>query len=226
METRSHIALELKEAGLTLPAGLHVPPYAVPEGYFDSFAALVLARIRREEAAAELEESFPLLAGIPKEMPFAVPEGYFERTAVLPSLLDSIGREMPYAVPAGYFESLPQVLLARVAPPAAKVVRMRPRWVQLAAAAVVGAVLVVGGWLYEGGHSTVTSNPEAWVEKGLKSVPDETLDEFIETTDPAASVAAGNSARKDVSTLLKDMPVSEMDAFLDQVPVDDMTNAN
>ncbi|RYZ17128.1 MAG: hypothetical protein EOO16_24670, partial [Chitinophagaceae bacterium] len=74
MEPRKNIALELQEGGLQLPAGLHVPPYAVPEGYFAVFAATVLARIRREEAAAELQELSPLLAGLPKSMPFAVPE--------------------------------------------------------------------------------------------------------------------------------------------------------
>ena len=220
MESRKNIAWELQEAGLSLPVGLSGAPYAVPEGYFASLAATVLARIRREEAGAELRELSPLLAGMPKSMPFAVPEGYF--ATPLPSLLDSLGRTVPYAVPAGYFESLPEVLLAQVAPrQEAKLVRMRPRRVRMAAAAVLAGALAVGGWLYE--SRTPASNPDAVVQAGLKTVPDQALEEFLQTADPAtaSNVAQVSTSRNDVRSMLHDVSVKEMDAFLDQVPVED-----
>ncbi|TCZ73109.1 hypothetical protein [Flaviaesturariibacter aridisoli] len=228
MEPRKNIALELQEGGLQLPAGLHVPPYAVPEGYFAAFAATVLARIHREEAAAELQELAPLLAGLPKSMPFAVPEGYFAAPAV-PSLLDSLDRKMPFSTPAGYFEGLPGLLLTRLrqgeAVPAtsqpARVVGMRPRWVRMAAAAVLAGAIAVGGWLYE--SRTPAANPEAVVQAGLRTVPDGALDEFLQTADPASAtdVAQSSSPHSDVRQMLHDVSVSELDAFLEGVPGED-----
>ncbi|RYY90488.1 MAG: hypothetical protein EOO15_02325 [Chitinophagaceae bacterium] len=228
MEPRKNIALELQEAGVNLPAGLIVAPYAVPHGYFAAFADTVLARIRQQETAAELEELSPLLAGLSKKMPFAVPDGYFAEVPV-PSLLDSIDRGMPYSVPSGYFDSLPETLLAKVAPQEAKVVRMRPRWIRMAAAAVVGGIIAVGGWIYE---TRVPASPgvraEIAVQNGLKSVPDQALDEFIENTDPAASasLASNGNTHSEVKSMLNDVPVSEMDAFLEQVPLDDVPDIN
>lgn len=225
METRQHIAIELQEAGLTLPAGLSGAPFAVPEGYFAAFAGTVLRRIRQQEAQAELEELSPLLASLPKAMPFALPEGYFAAPPV-PSLLDSLDRRMPFAVPEGYFEALPGAVLNRLRGEAVKeetpVVRMRPRWMRMAAAAVVGAALVVGGWLYES-RPAAPASPEAMVQHSLQSVPDQALEDFIQTTDPATAsgLAQRSPNRTDVRSMLHDVSVSEMDAFLEQVPGED-----
>ncbi|MFN8309814.1 MAG: hypothetical protein U0T73_07615 [Chitinophagales bacterium] len=51
--------------------------YAVPEGYFAGFSELLLQKIRKEEAANELEH-FALLATLEKRNFYAVPNGYFE----------------------------------------------------------------------------------------------------------------------------------------------------
>ncbi|TCJ14159.1 hypothetical protein EPD60_09130 [Flaviaesturariibacter flavus] len=223
MKTRQHIIQELSAAGISLPGNLVAPPYAVPAGYFESFAATVLARIRREAAAAELEELSPLLAGIPKKMPFAVPQGYFE-APVLPAeaeLPANWTRELPYTVPAGYFESLPQALLDRVAPKA-RVVRMRPvRWMRIASAAVVAAAMAIGGWLYTRPAQSLEANPKAWVEKRLTGVPDGDLDAFIQTTEPAAGLELAQRPKTEVGQLLHDVSDTEMEAFLDQVPTDE-----
>ncbi|RYZ22003.1 MAG: hypothetical protein EOO16_10800 [Chitinophagaceae bacterium] len=223
MKTRQQINQELHAAGISLPGELVAAPYAVPAGYFESFAAAVLDRIRREDAASELQELSPLLAGLPKKMPFEVPQGYFA-APVIPVAgepLEGLTRALPYSVPAGYFESLPEILLEQVAPKA-KVVRMQPvRWMRFASAAVVAAALAVGGWLYTRPAQSVEANPQAWVEKRLTNVPDGDLEEFIQTTDPAAGGELAQRSKTEVRQLLNDVSDKEMEAFLDQVPTDD-----
>ncbi len=49
----------------------------VPEGYFNGLPQQILAKIAGT-AAHELQALSPLLAALPKTVPFAVPEGYFE----------------------------------------------------------------------------------------------------------------------------------------------------
>ena len=87
-------------------------PYAIPQGYFDTFAEDMLSLVRME--------------AYPKQSVFSVPEGYFDSFAdtvlqrvkneshkqseVLEELKDiaplltTISRENVYTVPAGYFE--------------------------------------------------------------------------------------------------------------------------
>ncbi|RYY40058.1 MAG: hypothetical protein EOO08_06895 [Chitinophagaceae bacterium] len=231
MEPRKNIAQELQEAGVNLPAGLNARPYAVPAGYFALFAEAVLREIRRREASDELQQVSPLLAGLQRSMPYSVPPGYFGE-AVVPSLLDGLDRTMPFAVPAGYFEGLPQQLLSRAnavaepveeAPVQARVLRMRPRWMQVAAAAVVAGALAVGGWLYEGNSGS--SGPEVVMQSGLRTVSDQALEDFIQNTAPNASASTA-TAQGEVKAMLKDVPLSEMDAFLEQVPLDDVSDMN
>src|SRR6058998_3078237 len=116
MKSTSDILKELKELNSSLPPA-HTP-YAVPEAYFEGFAASVLQKIKGAGAPVrdELEALSPLLAGISKKMPYAVPENYFQQTQAnipaltsddpLPALLLQAGKAMPYQVPEGYFNRL------------------------------------------------------------------------------------------------------------------------
>jgi hypothetical protein len=228
MEKRQPIIRELAAAGIVLPDGPIAPPYAVPAGYFEAFAAAVLARICREEAAAELQEISPLLAGLSRKMPFEVPQGYFEAAPVaaapeLPALLADIDRRMPYAVPEGYFATLPELML-KASAPKAKVVAMRPvRWMRMAAAAVIATAMAVGVWFYTQPAASLSADPQAWVQKRLTGVPDGALEEFIETADPVhgAELAQSQRPKAEVRQLLNDVSDKEVDAFLEQVPTDD-----
>ncbi|GAA4321211.1 hypothetical protein [Flaviaesturariibacter amylovorans] len=237
MTERRHIAEELHGLGSTLPHGPTGIPYAVPEGFFDAFPGTLLARLHEvaatDDPKAELEGLSPLLAGLPKRMPFSVPEGFFGATPALPgapelpALLSAHDRRMPYTVPGGYFESLPETLLEAVRPKAKVVPLGRRPWYRTAAAAAVVGLLAIGGWFYSGSGTGTTpdvaANPEAWVEKRLNSVPDQALEEFIETADPVhgADLARNEPRKAEVNSLLSDVSDQEMAAFLEQVPTDD-----
>src|ERR1700677_2259528 len=118
----SRIASELMifpAAGMIFPAAAST--FQVPEGYFDRFAANILARINAGTAAggggpgvgggesvdAELARLSPAISAITREMPYRLPEGYFEELSPVLAVL----RDKPaYAVPQGYFDELSPVL--------------------------------------------------------------------------------------------------------------------
>jgi hypothetical protein len=238
MNSRIHISDELRELNSSLPANANEPVFTVPEGYFEHFAASVLAKLKAQEPVAvsdELSALSPLLAAIPKKMPYSTPENYFDELAggipsltreeILPSVLLEHDRRMPYEVPAGYFESLPEVILARVAKPTAKVVRMSPRrWMRVAAAAMVAGIIAISSLMYFNGNQTVDpqQNPEEWVAKKLKGVSNDALEDFIQATDlsPNGTQMAKGSATE-VRTMLNDVSDRELEKFLEQVPSDE-----
>lgn len=233
MDPRKHITEELKTLNSNLPEAVTHNIFAVPEGYFEGFAAGVLARIHAQNmnAEAELEALSPLLAGISKKNPFSVPEGYFgqldaDRGAIVAeeaysAELWSVKGITPYSVPVGYFEALPQQILEKTATPQrGKVISLRS-WMRMAVAACVAGIIFIAGFQYFD-SSRVSVGSQAWMERKLNTVSDKELDEFIQTTDPAhTGVAANTPAANDVRALLKDVSLTEMDAFLEQVPVED-----
>lgn len=221
-----------------MPANANEPVFTVPEGYFEHFAASVLAKIKAQEPVAvteELSALSPLLAAIPKKMPFSTPENYFSELAAgipsltkeetIPSVLREHHRQMPYEVPAGYFESLSEVILARVAKPTARVVRMNPRrWMRVAAAAMVAGIITISSLVYFNGSKTVDpqQNPEEWVAKKLKGVSNDALEDFIQATglSPNGTQMAQGSAAE-VRTMLDDVSDRELEKFLEQVPAEE-----
>lgn len=238
MNSRSHIQSELMELNSSLPFNVKEPVFDVPEGYFENFAAGVLAKIKgklTDSVTGEVAEISPLLAGLSRKMPYSLPENYFEQAATelpglikddsLPEILSSAGKSMPYRVPTGYFEHLPEQVAARVAAPKARVVQMHPRrrWTQFAVAAIMAGVIVLSGvYFFKTKPIDPNSQPEAWVAKKLKNVSFQELEEFIETT-PAGingTETANNSVSGDVKELLQDVSVNELDNFLSQVPGD------
>lgn len=237
MNSRTHISDELRELNSSLPAYAKEPVFTVPDGYFDRFAASVLAKIKANDAASvndELSHLSPLLAAIPRTMPYAVPESYFSDPALparidderLPSVLLEHHRRMPYETPAGYFDTLPGSIVARVERPGAKVVSMRTRgWMRVAAAAMVAGVMALSGWIYfssNGNSPDFQSNPEEWVAKKLKGVSTDALEDFIQTADATpngTSTAKGRAG--EVRSMLTDVSDRELENFLEQVPTDD-----
>lgn len=238
MNSRIHISEELRELNSSLPTHVNEPVFTVPDGYFDRFAASVLAKIKAMEASVneELSALSPLLAAIPRNTPYTTPENYFKDLSadlpvladdVLPSVLSEHHRRMPYETPAGYFETLPEVVLARVERPGAKVVQMRTRgWMRVAAAAMVAGVMAISGFWYFSGRGNNAldpeQNPEEWVAKKLKGVSTDALEDFIETADfssDGSSTAKGHSPQ--VHSMLKDVSDRELENFLEQVPTDD-----
>jgi hypothetical protein len=73
-------------------------PYALPEGFFDDFAEILLDRINFEESVPvesdpllEMIEISPLLAGFQKINPYQIPEGYFENSIAKIPVLEKGG---------------------------------------------------------------------------------------------------------------------------------------
>jgi hypothetical protein len=236
MNQRLHIQNELEELNSLLPAVKPSEVFTVPQGYFDQFAASVLARIRAEEPEmlAELEELSPLLASIPRQMPYEVPSGYFEGTSsglsflkgdeVLPPIFQSIGKEQPYTVPAGYFEQLPSQVLARIEQPKAKVVSMPRKWMRMAVAAAIAGLIAVSGFWYYNQSRTISVDDPKWIAQQIKTVDTKSLETFIKAADvttESSQTVKSKPSGEDVKTLLKDVSTSELESFLEQVPTDD-----
>ena len=237
MNNRTTIQKELEELNSPLPFEKPVETYSVPAGYFENFAASVLQKLQGETSVSvneELEGLSPVLAGISKEMPFTVPHGYFNSSVdgltswvkeEEPTLFSG-NKKMPYEVPAGYFEDLPGIVLKKVSPQEAKVISITSsrRWMRYAVAALVAGVITVSSVLYFGKDKSVdpASDSYSWLEKNLKNIPDNELDEFLNTTYIATPAIAktGSSDKVEVRKLLKDIPNAELDKFLEEISVD------
>lgn len=249
MSTKKDIQNELNNLDSSLPSGLNAA-YAVPVNYFKNLPAKLLAKVKEADSAQdELASVSTLLSGLPKHMPYQVPDGYFENyTSYIPqendthsTLLTTIGKINPYAVPANYFDGLPTEMLQKAALPTAKVVPMFARkWMKAAAAAVVsGALILAGIGLLTNKTETVSATAETGteeklvartvpaagsVEQTIKKASTTELNAFIESLPASANrnpqqPAATHSDTDD--TLLKDVSVSEMEAFLSNLPLAD-----
>jgi len=237
MNNRTTIKDELNELNSLLPLEKGPELYSVPVGYFEGFAQSVIQRLKIDSLSSsdELEEIAPFLASLPKKMPFAVPQGYFNENTEglsewvkeesLPEFLQS--RQMPFSVPDGYFENLASIILKKVSPREAKVIPISSsrKWMQYAVAAMVAGVIAVSSVLYFGNNNKPidpASESYEWVATNLKNVPNKELDEFINTTYISSSALANTHAsdKTEVRKLLKDISDSEINKFLEEIPLD------
>ena len=231
MSSNNYIQDELDQLNSKLPRNGQDTVYHVPEGYFEGFAASVLAKIKGtgnfSGPAEEIALLSPLLAGISRKMPYSVPDNYFSDNIVsLPAftsdeeslVLSFIEKEMPYEVPRGYFASVPETVLEKLNSRRKTVPFIRRKWMHLAAAAVVAGIITLSGLAYFNSGPSV-KDPVA-VE--IKNASTEELNAFVKTTDISMtdenSTAQNNS---DVRQLLKDVSDNELEAFLEQIPTDD-----
>ncbi len=206
MDSRKPILEELIPIS-PLVAGIQpVPPYSVPEGYFDAFAGKLLAQIRSMDASAEaeLKALSPLLSSISKTTPFTAPEGYFTELAdnlvsgvkaidfvkeeLEAPILNDLKHRQVYTVPSGYFEAFPSLLMKKInSGKTAPVVKMQPvrRVLQFAVAAAVVAIMVLGVVFYSGNQqpdSTVSAAlpADSIATQNISKLPDEAIMEYVE----------------------------------------------
>ena len=229
---------ELNELNSLLPFEKGPELYSVPAGYFEGFAQSVLQRLKLDSMSSseELDEMSPFLASLPKKMPFSLPDGYFNKTTEglsewvkeesLPAFLQS-HKQMPYSVPDGYFEDLPGIILKKINPGKAKVISISssPKWMRYAVAAMIAGIITVSSILYFGNNNQQidpASESHEWVATKLKNVPDKELDDFINATYINSTALANTSAsnKTEVRNLLKDIPDSEINKFLEEIPLD------
>ena len=230
MKIDKNIQDELTGLNSSLPANDTAgAPFSVPAGYFEGLADAVMAKIRNSsvsEFSDEINGLSPLLAGISKQMPYDTPAGYFENniedlsaiTSEEESLvLSFVDKEGPYEVPLGYFASFPDKVLEKVSSPRAKVVPLfKRKWMKMAVAAVVAGIITISGINYFSGSSAGGSDPVVAIEKSSM----EELTAFIKTREISLSEDQ-SVATADVKELLEDVSDRELEAFLDQVPVEE-----
>ena len=239
MANRNDILNELKELGSNLTVNPLENTYSVPLGYFEGFASQVLARIKAMEAAdakEELGHLSPYLNGLSKANPYKVPAGYFEAIEErlksvmhvtsdfsnadeelenLSPLLKGLKKENPYSIPQGYFENLSAPVVKET-----KVVSIKSRnWFKMAAAAIViGIVAITGVLILNQKKVNIEKDPHAWVEKSMKKVSTEKIDEFIKLAEKETNfdgtVASTTNKSDDIKELVKDIPENELQDFL------------
>lgn len=240
MSPTRHNRSELQEISPMLAADNSTGrPFAVPAGYFEGFPdrMLVLARalasipIEIVETAGAAEETAvlsPLLAGLSKKMPFDVPEGYFESATIpVPGLLDRLEKSNTYTVPEGYFDLFPELMLKRVQThdKGAKVISIGRSWMRYAAAAVVTAVIAVGGWMYLQRDQVITpaatgNDLSLQLQRDLNQLSDDAILDFNEATTtevPANSLASIDNDdlnAADIHFLLEDVSDKALQDFL------------
>ena len=244
MTQRDNILQELNE--LKSPLATHNPEniYTVPTGYFEGFAATVLARIRALEAthaAGELACLSPWLSKLPAQMPYAVPAGYFEElsekilhlvrdtndqhsveeeTASISPLLGSLKKEMPYHVPQGYFENLANPVTAEEKRSTAKVIALGSRkWFRYAAAAVVTGIIAIAGFTIINSESQKAEGSKVFakVSKDINKLNDTQQNDLIDFLDAGMN---GTETAK-VKT---DNRSKEIQQLLQDIPEDELKN--
>lgn len=240
MNNRNTIQDELNSLNSNLASNADGTPYAVPEGYFESLANSVLAKIKGEEVVSvseEIAQLSPLLAGISRELPYSVPENYFQSNLETLTFLISeneqslvlsfVEKEMPYEVPTGYFANLPEQVIEKIGDnkSAGKVVPLTKRkWMRLAVAAVIAGVITISGIAYFNGKSN-SSTTNVPVAVALKKASTEDLKQFIKNTDVTVTdqtqLTAKNTSKPD-QKIFKDVSDKDLQAFLDQVPTEDV----
>jgi hypothetical protein len=130
MQNRNDIYNELLEISrLMTEVNSKINLYEVPAGYFESFAEMVMNRIKTADASAknEMEMLSPILSGIDKKkFTYNIPGNYFEsfpekilskikagheqdaseELAMLSPLLSKTDKKNPFTTPDGYFDEL------------------------------------------------------------------------------------------------------------------------
>ena len=253
MTNRNIILNELKDLESFL--GNYNPQniYAVPNGYFERLPTHILNRIKALEATNakdELNYLSPLLSNVSKEIPYAVPAGFFqnlsegvlkkisehenyqtseEEIVSLSPLLSSLKNKNPYSVPVGYFENIETGIEKK----GTKVISItRRRWYRLAVAAVIIGIVAIGGLLFiKSGQVSPVDNPQAWIEKNVKKVNKDKIDEFVSLANDDSNEKAddqSDAAKKaEIKELMKDVPEKEIEAFLnDAVALESNTDTD
>jgi hypothetical protein len=215
-------------------------PYSTPAGYFNDLPEQILKRIKASEsdnAADELASLSPLLSKISKEVPYAVPAGYFDtlekklaqiitgdKDQTAPEELDSIApllsglkNKTTYTVPTGYFENLQPAIAKENKIRETKVISITSRkWFRYAAAAlVIGFVATIGLLLLNKPKILdPTEKSFAWVQKNMKKVSTDEINEFVELASAGATDIAKTETKDEINNLLKDVSDKEIQDFL------------
>lgn len=240
MTNRDTILQELQQLNSSLGnMAYQNTTYQVPGGYFEGLAPEMLKRVKALDSTTTTEELAnlsPLLSSIKKEMPYSVPAGYFdtfgkkieqtisdeidqdaqEELQRLSPLLSSLKNNEPYTIPEGYFENLQPVVDIESKRSEAKVISITGRkWFRYAVAAVViGFVATFALLLKDNRDIDPGTKSYAWIQKSLKKVSTDDINEFVELASTETADVVKVDAKDDISNLVKDISDKEIQDFL------------
>lgn len=167
--------------------------YSVPSGYFEGLASQVLEKLKQDmgDAAGELAETAPLLAGMRRENVYAVPDGYFAG--------------VNFAAKAMRTET-PVISL-----------RNARRWMQYAAAAVMAGILVTGAFVFTNNKANL-GEPED-VSYEINKVSEADLATYMYNPEhfvaaPATTSLASEADLADVKTDVHTLSDEELNQYL------------
>jgi hypothetical protein len=234
MEQKQTILAELLELNSSLRPGIS-PAWQVPAGYFDNLAEELLLRVKLLDTSSveeELSRLSPLLAQLDRRSPYLVPAGYFEELdpsfvwmddeltardeiGQLSPLLAGLQKKNPLSAPADYFNTLEQKEPVKETP-VKSISLFRQSWFRYAAAAVIIGLIATSALLFSGGRTSIDPNEKsyAWVEKNMKKVGTETINEFVELTSSSQTVAQAEPSAE-IKKLMQDISEKDIEKFLD-----------
>lgn len=209
MERKKDILLELLEISPFLAEIQFVCPFQEPEGYFIALSEEILERIRIE-----------YLLGDKSSNTYQTNDSYFENFAseviskintlssldsevnaelsVIAPLLNTIHKLEVYSVPSGYFEQSDFINAAKKVKKDTKVFGLPAarRWLQYAAAAIVGGILVLGAFLFTDnkGYLDFESQEKLSISTELKKISETELEIFINNPEHTVSNAISNAS--------------------------------
>jgi hypothetical protein len=222
-------------------------PFTVPKAYFETFATVVLNRIKGNDISNVFENKGQL---------YSVPENYFENFAdeilkkikkesqttvqeeltELSPFLGSIPKTNVYSVPENYFEDLskgiPSLSPAKVIP----ITSRTKRWANYAAAACVAALLFGINFLhfYKKGSierpAVAASMSNEDLQKQLSVLSDEEITNYLKNnTNLAVYTNTGSDEYQqqniDVQNMLQNVSDEEIQQYLDEHPESSSTGS-
>jgi len=217
-------------------------PFSSPPRYFDELAEKILKIVKSSEAtnaADELASLSPLLSSISKQNLYAAPVGYFntldkklaqitidfknesvqDELENISPLLGGLKKQTPYTVPGGYFESLQYSNAAENNVPGAKVISITSRkWFRYAAAALVIGFVATMAFLLLNKPDRIDPADKSfsWVQKSMKKVSTDEINEFIELANAGNPDAVKTNGKEEINNLLKDVSDKEIQDFLNE----------
>ena len=188
-------------------------PYAVPAGFFQNLGDDILKNISAHEdylrkesfGREEIEVLSPLLSSLKNKNPYSAPAGYFEKleTGIVRQRADS---------PKESFATFGEKKQTKV------ISITKRRWYRVAVAAVVIGIIAIGGLLFIKPQVNPVDNPQAWIEKNVKKVNQDKIDEFVTLANGDSSEKADSQSeavkKAEIKELMKDVPEKEIEAFL------------
>lgn len=210
MKENNDILQELSDMNSPLAGISRSMPYVLPDDYFDSLPANIMAGIR--------------LDAISKAMPYVVPEKYFVSfEAELAKRINETEEGslpktiMPFTAPAGYFDTLPQQILSKVKAsqkPGAKTIAIGTEiWRQIRWAAAAILLLGIGIGSFKIFVKPQPLSPETALSQVSKSEVSLFVEQNIDDFD--ADMLAGNMSAGDIQALTKQLNDEDIQQYLD-----------